>query len=449
MENETPERSPILDIAWTRFAIFDAAAGRRTRAFYRIRKIILWMSVAATLFAILTTVYPTNWPASVRLVLKFLFIATPIVASVIAAFSTRFYSNGSWLIMRAAAEEIKKEIFLYRTIRDKSNRDEILENKLAAIQRQMYQSLNGEFSFEPYDGTIPPYYNPDEPDKVKRGDAGFQDLSGEEYFQFRLENQLAWHNKKINGYQRARRMMVIYILVMGALGAIIAAWGEGISILVALTAAITTALIGWQELNNYDAIIGNYSKVVMELTILYDHWKNLQPEARQERGKEFEKMVDQCESVLWAQHKEYVHVQREVLQETEKEIQEKAKLAEDLLTKAQETSKAAEKEVREAVFDAASQAMDTGKEKLVEDFKTTLGTLASEASSELVQQELEAMRNAVTEMVESVVGDKSSLFASLAEIAEQFSNTDVGRDTTREELNLILARYPKTGEIKG
>ncbi len=447
METETPNRTPILDIAWTRFAIFDAAAGRRTRAFYRIRKIILWMSVAATLFAIFTTIYPTNWPASVKLGLKFFFIATPIVASVIAAFATRFYSNGSWLVMRAGAEEIKKEIFLYRTIRDKSNRDEVLESRLAAIQRQMYQNLNGEFSFEPYNGKIPPYYDPNEPDESKRGDAGFHDLTGEEYFRFRLENQLDWHNRKINGYKKQRRWMVIYILGMGGLGAMIAAYGESLSIFVALTAAITTALIGWQELNNYDAVIGNYSRVVMELTLLYDRWKRLQPDAR--NGKEFEMMVDKCESVLWAQQREYTRMQQEVVQESQKEIQEKAKLAEDLLAKAQETTKAAEKEVREAVYDAASQAMDTGAEKMVEEFKATLGTLAEEASSELVQQELEAMRNAITDVVESVVGDRSSLFTSLAKIAEQFSNTDVGRDTTKEELNLILAEYPKTGEVKG
>jgi len=352
--------------------------------------------------------------------------------------------------MRAGAEEIKKEIFLYRTIRDKSTRDQVLENKLAVIQRQMYQSLNGEFSFESYDGEIPPYYNPKEPDEKKRGDGGFHDLTGEEYFRFRLEDQFNWHNKKINGYQRARRMMVIYILAMGGLGAMIAAWGEGLSILVALTAAITTALIGWQELNNYDAIIGNYSKVVVELTLLYDHWKILQPEVRLEKGKEFEYMVDRCESVLWAQHKEYIRMQQEVLQETEKEIQEKAKLVDDLLAKAQETTKAAEKEVREAVFDAASQAMDTGKEKLVEEFNATLGKLAEEAASDLVQQELAAMRNAIADVVESVTGDnKISLFSSLAKIAEKFSNTDIGRSTTKEELNTILAQYPKTGEVKG
>ena len=92
MENQPIEKAPILEIAWTRFAIFDAAASRRTRGFYRIRSFILWTSVAATLFAILVTVLPAS-PLPVfklavfTLGLKFLFIATPIVASFIAAFA--------------------------------------------------------------------------------------------------------------------------------------------------------------------------------------------------------------------------------------------------------------------------------------------------------------------------------------------------------------------------
>ena len=38
-----------------------------------------------------------------------------------------------------------------------------------------------------------------------------------------------------------------------------------------------------------DATIKNYSKVVMELTILYDHWQNLEVEER--TPAEFYKMV--------------------------------------------------------------------------------------------------------------------------------------------------------------
>lgn len=441
MENETEERSPILEIAWTRFAIFDATAIRNTRGFYRIRKAILWFSVIATAFAIVNTALFSDRNDTPALIVKVFFVAIPIVASGFASFATRFYSNGGWLIVRAGAEEIKKEIYLYRTIRDKSKRDEILERNLAKIQRQMYQRLGGEFSYEPYNGRIPPYYDPEKGE----GDPGYDDMTGEEYFHRRLEDQFNWHNRKVNGYKQGRRFMVVYILIMGGLGAILAAIGGDWSIGVALTSSVTAAMLGWQELNNYDDIIRNYSKVVMELTILYDHWKNLQPDAR--RGKEFERVVNGCENVLWAQHLEYIASMQEVLKE--QDLAEEASLIEGVVDKAVETAKDMQEGIREAAFEATSQALDTAKEQVVEEFNATLGTLAEEASSEVVQQELEAMRNAITDMVESGMGDRSSLSASLTRIADQFSKTEIGRDTTKEELNKILAQYPKTGEVKG
>src|SRR5215213_4025254 len=113
--------------------------------------------------------------------------------------------------------------------------------------------------------------------------------------------------------------MTIYILSFGGVGALLAALGNQFALGVALTASITAALLGWQELRKVDDTIKDYSKVVMELTILSDHWQNLEPEERTEA--EFYKMVRGCEDVLWTQNVEYVRSMQEALKEydTEKE----------------------------------------------------------------------------------------------------------------------------------
>jgi len=442
METETTNKTPILNIAWTRYAYLDASAIRRTRGFYRIRRAILWLGVVATFFAILTTAFFSDSENLPGLIIKIFFIATPVISSIFAAFASRFYSNGSWLIMRAGAEEIKKEIYLYRTTRKhKPRRREFLEKRLAEIQRQMFRSLTGEFSFEPYDGRVPPHYNPE----TDEGDPGFNDLDGEQYFRFRLENQFDWHNKKINSYKAERRRMVVYILTMGGLGAVLAALGGGLSIWVALTASITAALIGWQELDNLDSIIRNYSKVVMELTILHDHWHNLEREERTE--KEFFKMVEECEIVLWAQNAEYVRSMQDVLKELD--LDEEASLIEGIIDKSVETAKGMQQGMREAALEATGEALQAAEEKVVHQFKETFGALAQEASSELVQQELEAMSKAVSQAAEAVIQRASTFTSSLAEIAEEFAHVDIGRDTSKEELNAILARFPKTNDVKG
>jgi hypothetical protein len=59
------------------------------------------------------------------------------------------------------------------------------------------------------------------------------------------------------------------------------------------------------------------------------------------------------------------------------------------------------------------------------------------------------MSQAVTETAENVFERTSALKSSLAQIAQEFAHVDIGRDTSKEELNAILARYPKTNDVKG
>jgi len=442
METETPRTAPILNIAWTRHAHLDSAASHRTLAFYTIRRWIILLGVLATLLAILTQLFFSDTSTLMGLVVKILLVTTPIVASILAAFTTKFYSNGAWLIMRAGSEEIKKEIFFYRTIlQNKKNRRVYLEKRLGEIQRQLYRNLSGEFAFEEYGGPIPPHYNPEDPNS----DEGFKDLTGEEYFRYRLEHQLAWHNRKVNQYKIRRRRMTIYILIAGGLGAVFAAWGGGLSLWVAFTASITSALIGWQELRNVEAIIKNYSKVVMELTLLYDHWQNLEPEER--TRAEFYKMVRSCEEVLWAQNTEYIRSMQEVLKDVD--LDEEAGLINRVIKESVESAERTKQAMQENLLHFTQETLGEVEQKVDETFQAVLGSLAEEASSEVVQQELEAMSKAVVETAENMMERASAFTSSLAEIAEEFAHVDLGRDTTKEELNTILARYPKTNDVKG
>jgi hypothetical protein len=438
METETP-RSPILEIAWTRHANLDSTASRRTKSFYNIRKWVTWLSVLATFFAITTELLNQNQGTSalLKLVVKIFLVSTPVLASILASFTTKFYSNGHWLIYRAGAEEIQKEIYFFRTILQKDpNRRAYLEKRLSEIQRQLFRALGGEFAFEGYNGQIPAIYS---------GDPGFSDLTGEEYFKFRLEDQLAWHNKKVNERKVERRRMTIFILAAGGLGAVFAAWGGGLSLWVAFTASITAALIGWQELRNVDSIIKTYSKVVMELTILYDHWHNLEAEER--TPAEFYKMVRGCEEVLWSQNMEYIKSMQEALQESS--LDQEAGLINRVIKESVDSADRTKQAMADAIVEQTKVTLQETEQKVEETFKATLGSLAEEASSELVQQELEAMSKAAAEMASNVVSKASSITSHLADIAKEFAHIEIGRDTSKEQLNAILARYPKSNDVKG
>jgi hypothetical protein len=436
----TNSTAPILNIAWAHYADLDASSKRGTRAHYNIRRWIALLGVFATLFAILSQLFPRG-ESAIGWVVRVLLIVTPLLASAIAYIAVRKFSGGSWLIKRAGSEEILKEIYFYRTIlqKDKSRRA-YLEKRLREIQKQVYTSLGGEFSFEGYSGALPPNYTPGD----AASDPGFNDLTGEQYFQYRLENQLAWHNNKINQYERERDRLQWLIVGFGILGALLAAFDES-TIWVALTASVTAAYVGWQELRNLDAIVKNYSKVVMELKILYNHWIILEPEER--TTPEFYKMVRGCEEVLWAQNTEYIKSQQEALKDSD--LEEEAGLISRVIRDSVESARRAQAGMRNALAEATRETLTEAEATLVEEFKETLGRLAEEASSELVQQELEAMQKAVTESAQALMARVSPLTSSLAEIAKEYAHVEIGRDTSKDELNAILARFPKSSEVRG
>ena len=154
---------------------------------------------------------------------------------------------------------------------------------------------------------------------------------------------------------------------------------------------------------------------------------------------EFFQMVKSTEDVLWSQNIEYIKSMQEVLA---KETLEEAELINDVLKKAVESDAAFKKHMRDSVVSYTSQSMDETRETLEDHFDDALGSLAEEASSELVQQELAAIGQAVNARV-------AKLSDSLKQIADEFADVDIGRDTPKEVLNDLLSRYPKTDDVKG
>ncbi|HKI55240.1 MAG TPA: SLATT domain-containing protein [Anaerolineales bacterium] len=441
MEYETPKATPILQLAWARFSELDRNAIARTKSQLNKRSWIAILGVLATLFAVLSQYFPED-SGIVGLGLRILLILTPLLGSAMAAFTKSFYSTGDWLIMRAGAEEVLKEIYFFRTILQKEpNRRVYLEKRLTEIQRQLYRTMGGEFVLEPYNGENHTRYYPDDPSS----DFGYEDLSGEDYFKYRVENQLAWHRRKVRMHQAARIRLQIIILASGVVGAFLAGWGGGLSIWVALTASLTAAFLGWQELRNIDMIVKNYSKVIVELSVIYDHWINLEHEERTDA--EFYRMVKSTEEILWAQNMEYIKSMQEALKESD--LDEEAGLINRVIKESVDSAERTKKAMADSLVDFTKETLEETEEKVEETFKAALGSLAEEASSELVQQELEAMSQAVVEMAGEAVERASSLTSSLADIAKEFAHIDIGRDTSKEELNAILARYPKSDEVKG
>jgi hypothetical protein len=443
MENQPQQNTPILEVAWTRFSQLDAISLERSKAHLRLRRWIAALGILTTLFAILSELFAESLPPLAAIALKFVFIVTPLAASGLAAYVTQFYSSGDWLVTRAGAEEILKEIYAYRTIlQNTPTRRMWLEERLGEIQRSVYRGMNGELILKPYKGVLPPTsrFNPTYPNT----DPGFNDLTGDEYFSYRLENELGWHIREINKRQKERVSLKIYIVVAGLAGALFAAWGESLTMWVALAAAFSAALIGWQELRSLDSVVRNYSKVVLELNILFDHWKNLEGEERNQT--EFYKTVRSTEDILWAQNVEYIKAMQEALRDSD--LEEEASLVNRVIKEQRESDRRFKGEIADAVVDHTRTSMLDSEQTLTENYKATLGTLAEEASSDLVQAELAAMRDAAQNAMENIA-ERIGLSSSLKEIHAEFDGVEIDSNTPMSVLNDLMSRYPKTTDTKG
>jgi hypothetical protein len=443
METTPQQIPPILQVAWTEYGQLETVAGRRALAHTKLRKWIAAFGVLATLFAILSEKYPASFPAVGALVLKFLLIASPIMASALAAYATKFFASGDWLITRAGSEEILKEIYIYRTIlKNSPTRRAYLEKRLNEIQRAVYRGMNGELVMEDYKGIIPPppRFNASDPNC----DPGFHDLSGDEYFKYRLTDQLTWHVKKVNQKQRDRIRLQMLILGSGVAGAILAAFGGEFTLWVALAASLTTTFIGWQELRNLDLVVRNYSQVIVELRIISNHWHNLEEAERTQT--EFNIMVHATEDVLWSRSVEYIKAMQEALKESD--LNDEAGLITRVIQEQRDSDERLKTSMDDAIVEQATISMHEAEKNITETFKEALGSLAEEASSELVQAELASMQNAIEEAMENIA-ERMGLSSSLKNIETEFQGVEISGNTPMSVLNDLLSRYPKTPEVKG
>lgn len=301
------ENSIALQNAWSRYAEFDASAQTASKRHLTLRRAVLILAVVATLFAILTQLYGSS-ETMLGQALKVGLILVPIISSVILAFANKMQQGERWLVFRTGAEEIKKEIYFYRTLlQQQDERDQWLTERVAAIQRQVFEGVGGELVLKPYTGAVPPDYSPGNPDS----DPGFSNLLANEYIRFRLDNQLNYHTSRIVHLQTDRTRLQIAIFIFGGAGTFLAALGGTFSIWVALTTSIAAAFTAWLELRRLDSTINNYSQLILELKIIRDHWFSLTPS--QSTSDEFFKMVTATERVLWSQHNQYISEMRQAV----------------------------------------------------------------------------------------------------------------------------------------
>jgi hypothetical protein len=253
---------------------------------------------------------------------------------------------------------------------------------------------------KPYTGDfINPLYSPD---AESPNDEGVADLNPDDYMALRLEDQLNWHTNKIEEHQRDRRRYIILILITGGIGSLLASIDfivTGIAVWVALATAISTAITNWKELLGLDIIVSNYSKVILELNILRDHWNSLDP--HEQTQPEFFRTVRATENLLWSQQLRFISAMRESMEEAEAEQQ---KIVEEMIEISQEVAGRVQEEIiedarrsmEEATLSAAAEMPLVDEQRLPEGtiFSAALGPAPAVIVDENAEDALDGFETA-------------------------------------------------------
>jgi hypothetical protein len=290
-----------LETAWEWYEDLDKAALDRQKTFRDTQNLLLRLGVAATLLAILSAGKLPQWVTNQQLiafaqangkayhnVLWFLLIVVPIVITLLTAWNNRFRAGNKWILLRAAAESIKREIYQFRARAGAYSDSQCTlisrSSKLAAKVKDITQGL------------VQSEVNKSAITHQPPGGANrLTFLSAEDYVKERLKDQIDYYTSKTKKLNAQLHQLNDVILLAGAAGTLVAAVGWGVW--VALTTALATAFTAKLEIDQTENSLVQYNIALTGLRNIESWWNSLSPWEKS-RPRNIDLLVEQTENVL-------------------------------------------------------------------------------------------------------------------------------------------------------
>lgn len=310
----------VLKLAWKSFATYDELSAAARKNFERIQTWILALGILATFVALLKGslgIDPQSSYAWVDDVLHWTVVGLPILVAVLIGMAYRLGAGKRWVLLRGAAETIKREIYRFRTATgvygEAAARDaplppqELLSAQLGAIEAKLLQTEASSAELTPYSGPLPPrMYG------ASREDDGLSPLDPERYLALRVGDQLSYFHPKVARLARTRRRFQLGVLAAGGVGAILAA--AGFEVWIGLTTAIGSAALAYLGYLQIENTLVTYNQVAGKLEALKRSWV-ARPAARREDAKAFDALVADAEAILATELGGWVQQMSDALEE--------------------------------------------------------------------------------------------------------------------------------------
>ncbi len=298
-------------MAWARFDELDRAARQKQTRFRGLELTLLILAVVAALLAILTAA--SNVPVTIGKSpwLHILVILTPIGISIVGAYNSHFRDGNKWILLRGAAEAIKREIFRFRTQTGAYSDQQCLgtsrQSKLAARMKDITSSLEqsevNKMNLEPLSAQQHP-----ERDRF---------LKPDEYVQARVQDQVDYFVSKTRKLSRELTWMQVAIYFVGGAGTLLAA--IHLDLWVALATAIVIAFSTKLQADQVENSLVKYNQALASLRNIHAWWTALSPWEKNRRNN-IDLLVDQTEKTLDSETAGWVQQMQSALDKlTEKE----------------------------------------------------------------------------------------------------------------------------------
>ena len=304
----------VLRQAWRRFAAIDSAAVHQQAGFMDAQWRILALGVLAVFLAIVHlllkdagvqgapgtpgTADSTAEITAVGLLYKalgYILIVLPIGTSVLIAATNRFKPGKRWILLRSAAESIKREIYRYRLRSDAyasdATREKNLSKAIEDITRRLARTEANTTALPVYTGPIPP------PNAASARDDGLSFLGTDQYVRMRLEDQLAFYRRKTVLLEAQLQRLQYAVLGAGAVGTLLAALGDSWVIWITLSTALGAAFMSFLSYRQTETTLVGYNQTATDLDNLLSWWTSLQPEEQSLAGN-VEALASHTEQVL-------------------------------------------------------------------------------------------------------------------------------------------------------
>lgn len=307
----------ILMHAWKLFATYDKNATIQQSLYKKFQMAILLLGIIVIILSLVSGSFGSgeinfntadNWKRS----LWYIMVILPISISILVASSTYFKYGNKWVMLRNAAEEIKSEIYQYRTRvgqykepKDISNNpqkplrpEEKLSQQIEIINNQLMSSEVGLSSLSKYDGDIPPkMYG------AAGDDDGLGTLDPDKYVNNRLDGQINYYQGKTITMYKNLQILQWLIFIGGGIGTFIAAIGY--PLWVALSSAVVSVFTIYLQYNQIENTLLKYNQALIQLNNLKTWWYILS-EGEKKDPINIDKLVNATESTLITEHQTWL-----------------------------------------------------------------------------------------------------------------------------------------------